>query len=555
MKQLRYLILGLLLASTELASAADVLMRLNRDQIDLLGSAYLEIVYVDMQGSPPAPPSVEGLDIQFNGQSTQTQIINFQRSTKEIYRYLITPKQTGTFTIGPLNVQTPTGSKTLQANLRVTSSSDDQVNTPLSELFYATIQCNQPTAYVYEPFECILEVYAAAHLQTANEIAIRGGLPEQGLKQPLTWQQHAQETVEIEGIRFNKSTFKTQATAIRTGRFVFQPKVQLSLLVPRESRRSSGLHDPFFGDFFGRTEKRPMLLDCNSVTVEALSLPTQNRPDSFRGGVGNYVMDAEVSHQEIVVGDPLTVQISIKGRGQIDTVRAPEFPDHPHYKRYPAHTIERTDDTLVVEQTLIVTSTQLQEIPALEYSFFDPIEEVYHTKKVGPFPLRVLPTTLNASTTLSVPGGSDEQATGSMLRYLKPKPSNWHTPCTFTTTQLLLLAMPFVGWLMAGGMLIWRRKRYAGEKHQRALATHTLLKEAKTALKQDDPDRFSEAIHTLLHSSDKIRNARKTEALRNQLLDTLHASRYGQRRLTPEAMQSLLTACASLLNTRGQKDD
>ena len=93
MKYLRYLVLGLLLASTQLASAADVLMRLNREQIDLLGSTYLEIVYVDMQGSPPALPSVEGLDIQFNGQSTQTQIINFQRSTKEIYRYLITPNR------------------------------------------------------------------------------------------------------------------------------------------------------------------------------------------------------------------------------------------------------------------------------------------------------------------------------------------------------------------------------------------------------------------------------------------------------------------------------
>ena len=108
---------------------------------------------------------------------------------------------------------------------------------------------------------------------------------------------------------------------------------------------------------------------------------------------------------------------------------------------------------------------------------------------------------------------------------------------------------------MAGGILIWRRKRYAGETHQRTLATHTLLKEAKTALKQNDPDRFAEAIHTLLHSSDEIRDVEKTEALRNQLLDTLHASRYGQRRLTPETMQSLLTACASLLNTRGQKDD
>ena len=197
MKHLRYLMLSLLLAITGLASAADVLMRLNRDQIDLLGSAYLEIVFVDMQGSPPAPPSIEGLDIQFNGQSTQTQIINFQQSTKEIYRYLITPKQTGTFTIGPLDFQTPTGSKTLQANLRVTSSSDHQVNTPSQSSSMPPSNVAIPTACVYEPFECILEVYAAAHLQTANEIAIRGGLPEQGLKQPLTWQQHAQETVEI----------------------------------------------------------------------------------------------------------------------------------------------------------------------------------------------------------------------------------------------------------------------------------------------------------------------------------------------------------------------
>ena len=108
---------------------------------------------------------------------------------------------------------------------------------------------------------------------------------------------------------------------------------------------------------------------------------------------------------------------------------------------------------------------------------------------------------------------------------------------------------------MAGGILIWRRKCYAGEKHQHTHATHTLLKEAKIALKQNDPDRFADAIHTLLHSSDKVRDVKKTDALRNQLLDTLHASRYGQRRLTPEAMQSLLTACASLLNTREQKDD
>ena len=563
MKHIRYLILGLLLASTDLVSAAEVLMRLNQERIDLLGSAFLEIVYVDMQGSPAALPSVEGLDIQYNGQSTQTQIINFKRSTRKTYRYLITPKRTGTFTIGPLELKTPTGSKRVQAELVVTASSDTEAHTPLSDLFYATMQCSQPTAYVYEPFECILEIYAAAHLETANEIAIRGGLPEQGLKHPLRWKQQAQVMVEIEGIRYIKRTFTAQATAIRAGRFLFEPQVQLSLIVPRESRQSYGRHDPFFGDFFGRTEQRPILLTCNSATLDATSLPKQNRPESFTGGVGDYTIKAQVSHDEIVVGDPITIRMTIEGRGHLDTLRAPEFPEHDLYKRYPPQTGESTEHSLVVEQTLMATSTKLQEIPALAFSFFDPTDQMYHTKKVGPFPLRVLPATLSQPPFISAPGAISDQENPSALLYLKPKPTSWNPPLIFTTKHILLLATPLLGGLIFWAMLTRRRTLHSGQKNKHSPSTQTLLKQAKKALQDDEPDMFTGTIHTLLKQSEKARPtqpqdaldyAEKREAHFNRLQDTLHAYRYGQRSLSLEEMQALLRDCESLLHERGQND-
>ena len=108
------------LASAELASAADVLMRLNRDQIDLLGSAYL-VVFVDMQGSPPAPPRSKGWTYNSTVKAHRLRSLIYSGAQKR-FTAICTPKQTGTFTIGPLDFQTPTGSKTLQANLRVTAS-------------------------------------------------------------------------------------------------------------------------------------------------------------------------------------------------------------------------------------------------------------------------------------------------------------------------------------------------------------------------------------------------------------------------------------------------
>ena len=428
-------------------------MHLDRERIDLLGSTLLEILFVDLPGAPPDIPVVEGLDIQFNGQHTQTRMINFQKTVQQSYRYRVTPKKTGLFTIGPLEIPTPAGTQRLQVELEVTATDRAADSTPLSELFFAKIDCSQNPSYVYEPFPCTLEVYAAEDMQIAQQISIRGGLPTQGLKNPLAWQQRAQELVEIDGRRFIKNTFVAEATAIRAGRFAFQPQVELSLLVPRQSRRSFGMHDPFFGDFFGRSEQRPILLECNRVTVDVQSLPQKNRPENFTGGVGSFTLEAALSHAEISVGEPLTLQMRIEGRGHLDTMRAPTLPDHPAYKTYPPQSVQSDVQAgRMFEQNILITSEELTEIPALTLSYFDPHHAAYRTLQAGPFPIRV--TAASASneppTYLSkaVPSSAEKEKRA----YLKPRPAQWQSAFTLTPKRLLLLLTPLLGWLILWGL-------------------------------------------------------------------------------------------------------
>ena len=87
------------------ALASDVQFKLERNLINLMDRTILTLEFIDCQGSAVELPKIEGLDIQYQGQSSETRIINMQRSSKNIHRYIVTPKQTGEFTIGPVNIE------------------------------------------------------------------------------------------------------------------------------------------------------------------------------------------------------------------------------------------------------------------------------------------------------------------------------------------------------------------------------------------------------------------------------------------------------------------
>ena len=124
---------ALLLATSSASWAADVRMGVDHELISLMDRAVLKIEFIDTKGDPVDIPPVDGLEIQYQGQSSETRIVNMVSSSKVVHTYLVTPSKVGDYTIGPITVKFKGGEKELSAKLRVIKPQDDPEAQQLSQ--------------------------------------------------------------------------------------------------------------------------------------------------------------------------------------------------------------------------------------------------------------------------------------------------------------------------------------------------------------------------------------------------------------------------------------
>lgn len=492
-----------LLAAT--LHAADVQMKLDRNLISLLDRVVLSIEFIDTKGNAIELPPVPGLDIQYQGQSSETRIVNMQRSSKVIHRYLITPKQTGNFTIGPIQATYPGGTRTLQAQLQVIKSKDDPEAQQLNQLLYAEVSTPHTTPFVYEPFQITITLFVRDGIQTDNNLSIRGGLPEQGIDGELEWEIIDRDRTLINGTIFNTTTLRTTVQTVTAGTFIFEPQVQLNVIVPRQNRRTYGFTDPFFGDFFGRQERRPILLECNQLALNVQPVPTQNRPDSFTGGVGNFQFQATASPLQLKAGEPITLTSRITGIGNLDKITPPVLSTNAAYKLYQARRIP-TDapNTLQFEQVIIPQTATLTQLPRLQFSYFNTQDQSFRTLTAGPFSLDIQPgEQARIIATQPSPSTPNVELLERDIIHLKPMPTTWQKPIPFqqlyTLKTAYTLLAPLLLWALSAILIThYRKKQQDPIRRRRAQAlpaAHRALKEAQRALHKKEPAACNQSIH------------------------------------------------------------
>lgn len=489
--------------------AADVQMKLDRNLISLLDRVVLSIEFIDTKGDAIELPPVPGLDIQYQGQSSETRIVNMKRSSKVIHRYLVTPKQTGNFTIGPIQATYPGGTRTLQAQLQVIKSKDDSEAQQLNQLLYAKVTTSHTTPFVYEPFQITLTLYVRDGIQTDNNISIRGGLPEQGIDGELEWEIIKRDRTLIDGTIFNTTTLRTTVQTMTAGTFTFEPQVQLNLVVPRQNRRSYGFSDPFFGDFFGRQERRPVLLACNQLDLEVKPVPTENRPDSYTGGVGHFQFQATASPLQLKTGEPITLTTQITGNGNFDKITPPVLNTNAAYKLYQARRIP-TDapNTLQFEQVIIPQTATLTELPTLHFSYFNTQDQSFHTLTAGPFPLDIQPG--EQARIMTIQPAPSTATTVELLErdivYLKPMPRNWKKPIQssqlYTLKNAIIALSPLLLWVLSAVLITHRRKKQKDPIRRRRAqalpAAQRALNDARQALRKKEAIACNKSLHHAL---------------------------------------------------------
>jgi len=358
----------------------------------------------------PIIPSVEGLEFNHVGQSTQLQFINGKMSGGITHMYRVTSSRSGSFTIPAIKARV--GDKILQTNpvvLRVEKSASSfsvptapsparqSPSSPTSDVSSQAVMIRlispKRDFFVGELVPVEIKLYLRHGIQASNN-----SLPVlNGAAFTLGKLSNRPERAEenINGFPYTVFTWHTAVAAVKPGEHPLGTQMQIALILGG---------DPF-ERLFGRVQEKQGTLQSPEETVKVLPLPTEGRPADFSGAVGQFQISASASPTQIAVGDPVTLKMTVSGTGNFDRLSGLTLESTDGWKTYPPSAkFEPTDEIgysgkKVFEQALIPQKTDIKNVPPVKLSYFDPEARKYATLSSSPLPLQVSAVLLSSTGT------------------------------------------------------------------------------------------------------------------------------------------------------------
>jgi hypothetical protein len=147
-------------------------------------------------------------------------------------------------------------------------------------------------------------------------------------------------------------------------------------------------------------DAKPVRVTAEAPDVTVLAPPESGQPAWYSGAVGRYRIDVRARPTEVAVGDPITITIELtdltrKGTPLELLAPPPLARIDPLVERFKmpsdplAGIVERNRKRFT--QTIRAANEQVQEIPAIPFSFFDPDVGEYRTSWSEPIPITVSP--------------------------------------------------------------------------------------------------------------------------------------------------------------------
>jgi len=445
------------------ASAASLKATLDRNVVPVGERVTLSLIYEGVgKADQPLLPPIPGVTVGPAGYSMESYIVNGEQSSKVTYFFPLMASQPGDVIIPALQGQAGgmvLTSQPLTLKVIKAEGAAAAAESALTNLAFLRLIVPKTEIYFGEPFSVEMHLY----WQNAQEVHIpqlnADGYSIGPMPKP------SQTRTQVGNGIYNLAIWRLTATAARSGMLPFGPaESSLTILVPIAN--PSRNRDPF--GFFGRGpefQQRPTVLKSDTVTMQVLPLPRENVPAGFNGAIGNYRMSATAGPTNLTVGDPITVRVQIAGNGPIDSLQLPAQADWRDFTTYPATSKTDLNDPLGLsgiksfEQVVIPLNHEIQALPPLRFSFFDPQAKAYRTLSSPAVPLSIRA----AATTGAPPPALTNAAAGATpppaddIVHIRPR-------LDAAPAAPLLLAQPwFLGaqsapvllWI---SLLLWRRR-------------------------------------------------------------------------------------------------
>ncbi len=525
-----------------------------------------------------APGFANFLVLSGPNQSSSMQIINGAVSGSLTYSYILQPKNTGKFTIGvatadyngttyktsPLNITVIKGSVKPQQHQNNNSISTKEI---ADNLFIRAV-VDRSKVYLGQQVTVTYKLYTRLNIAAQMSIS---KLPQyQGF-----WSEEIEtpnninfRTEMYDGKQFKVGILKKAALfPSQTGKLTV---TQFELNVPvqiRKKRTGSNFFDDFFNDPFGNAQVYNYNAKSNAVKVDVMPLPSNNVPKSFNGAVGHFSLNTDIDKRKLKTNESLTLKVTISGSGNLNLVNPPEVNFPNGFEKYEPKTSSKINrkgtisGTKTTKYLLVPRTPGKKEIPAIEFSYFDPARRSYVTLASKPYTIDVEQGENIAAGDNSEYSKEDVKLLGEDIRYIKTSFDDIEKSTGLTIYKTGFWAAVGVPLFAFIALIGWKKRedKLAGNvqllKFQRAeKIAKSRLKKAKKLMETNNHKEFYSEISLALfgyledklhipksefsleRASDEIRRKSGTEDLINQLKNSIEKCEY--IRFAPNADQS-----------------
>lgn len=594
-------ILMLLCASTAARAEVSVSMVANPTSVGVGGRVVLKIeVSTDEAANPSIQiPPFNGFEIVQRSVSRPMQF-NFGTGGRKVrsssnYTFVLQALDPGTYTLQPVEVRvgnkrvrsqkatitvsgpsgqgaaaqpaqpqpTPGGQAPQNASAAASGSYIDGAQTD-PQAFLRTV-VDKPRPYVHEQVTVTIYLYTRDRLRAAPAIDT----------EPTTdglWTRELLETSKVEqvgrqpvnGVRYNVYVLRRFAAfPLKPGPVTIGP---LGLTISRGN---------VFDLFSGRSPAQGLKRVGVPVELDVQPLP-EGGPDPARVAVGSFTIEAKLDRNQVATGDAVTLTATVRGHGQLTTVRLPKpvvdglevF--EPQIKDLVESPKDLVGGTRIYEWLVVPQRPGSYQIPAFVVPIFDAGRRTYGEARSTPQALAAAgkaPAAPAPVATTPAAGAISEQSARD-IDALELAPIRNHSklsqripPLSATAHYPYLVASAPGAWLLML-LLGWVRRRTLAARHDptgragRAIRTH--LAEARQAASQGMATAVHAGVaaalqaaleqalgepigsHTHAQLSERLAECGMDDALRKRIVGTLEHADVARFSAAGSSQQSLV---------------
>ncbi|MBQ0015669.1 MAG: protein BatD [Bacteroidales bacterium] len=275
-------------------------------------------------------------------------------------------------------------------------------------------------------------------------------------------------------------------------------------MVQRPRRRTGSIFDFFDDAFFNPAQAVEKHLTSNAINVNVKPLP--DAPEGYNGAVGSFQASAETNTQQVKAGEAITYKLTIKGSGNLVLITEPSINFSSAFEVYDpqvkdniTHSDAGISGSRTYEWIIIPQSEGEYEIPAFNFSYFDPKTGKYVSQLLPAIPIKVEKGDPNAMHNMSS-SKNNVSLIGNDINYIKTGACSWSkldetTPIWFWIS-LAAIIVTTISVVVGGRKHQEDLKDIAGMRQKRATReARKRLKKAASFLSDGNDNRFYEEIY------------------------------------------------------------